>query len=1542
MRICRAITPNALKNNRKKDVIMNYKNKVNAIVLLAGLCSGASVFAAEKTMSYKKDWGYKPYYSQFKGIIPNVIEHNSAPLSGFSDPSATSHALLRKMGCFKSTNVAQFGHLKKLGVVGDNSLFSIVSGAEPKIIPNRGAPEAQNLLSRVNGIPVSNLSIKWADTKTTAGRACLLKMLSNPTVDTKKIIKRRTIIDSISKQVFSHCWFDGEATADVCVKKIIDDKNSSSVSLNACAKLIDTLAIDTASLKETFNRHCCASPDSMNTPGALAKLTAMRILRSGRENFSSVASMLTASGIRSVLGGFVTGATVDPSKPLGEEGKKLGTALLGSAWKSMEPATKELLSPLGFDLFPHFYNGRYKEAGLQLLFPAGWWHFPQLIGVETGVLSGLNDIKNFGSIFKEAYKQGSGIFFSDEARKKLPSLLSPMKTAGGYNPQLSLMSHYDAYWLSELGEAEQKILDVFGAITEFKDQWTSIKSILVLEKSKKAKIVDDFYKQLDELEKASVFTKTNKSIQLFWQISSLPEYENPFTILIKYIGKIDALAAVSHYISDLKNKGLSVCNVDFKDQDDLFIDIKGAYHPLVASALDKKNKLKTLVKNDIHFDKDERNILLVAPNTAGKSVLGGTISFELEWWAQTFGKGFGTAFTLTPISYFLVNKNIDQKMQKGTSTGREQVNSIGALTSQLKKLATERDMITHRVPKVLVFGDELLSGLPEKHATEILFEEGGLFPTLNKNPYIASVVISHFDLQSEVQKLNEGKNSFVYKNMEVKEKNNGKFKYTYKIQPGAGFWFNDKEQRERFTTFYRTYLEERKKKDGFDVQSCVYQNKQYISLASLPAAMRGNEEIADFLQGFVSSNVITPEHCKKLGIIKKNDSLWHEISDNGKRFTTESGKPKLAEWLMSPANTDAEIKRRQDLVELVRDKNKRAEVRTVLKEFASVEKDFGNNLVKARQNSVNFCFKNVRDYCNARAAELGLFGEYLKDDKVWSETIWRRMGKFFVKQGIPYAKRILGFVGASNDSVTVTSSVRAGCAALGVGTFVVAPILTKIFTTPIKQALSSGIAFAAGRQSLYESLRAFKSGMINDLLPKSPLGAVSLQRFLGQLTGVNAGMAFYHKDYKNGVVSLAGTVSAYALSYLLYRYAMRQYAESALGRAENGILHQFDNLCKVNTIFGRAQKSCGTTFAFEKSFPVLASFKQSLQDAQKGNVFTRAARKINVFSQYCGAEAQYRVDSCLQENEKVTSPQILPAKPEVEKSAYKDDEQASIVQVYKLFEYFGELDSACVIADWLDALEASGVKVGKAEFIQQGEPHLVNATHPLLLRYQRANKGKVVANSVDFSKKRNYVMAAPNSAGKTVFLGTVGLCTALAHACGWGPWESYKLQRCDAIVFQKKLTDDIAAGESTGSNQAGSILDAAQLVNWAKKEKKHVLFIADEPLSGVPEAVFTDFMFNEKILGLLNLINQYPGINSIIATHFAFDVKNLQNFARADMEVFAEKMEAGPYKYRFDPTFTFKEGSGFWLSSNPEDIDKATDYMRQYSDKCRENKESSL
>lgn len=1528
---------------------MKYKNKINGTVLLVGLFSGTALLASEKPVSYKKDFGYKSYYSQFNGIIPNVIERNFVPSNsgaiqgiaeglgvklpstdgGFSDPSATSHVLLKKMGSFKSTGVAECNHLKKLGVIGRfNSLFSVVSGAEPKIIPNLGSPEVQDLLSKVNGIPVSNLSIEWADTKTTAGRACLLKMLSNPTVDTKKIIKRRAIIDSITKEEASYGYINGVKQTESFVKK-----QKICISLNDCAKLIDTLSIDTKSLKETFNRHYFLSPDSINKPGSLSKLTAMRILRSGRENLSGVASMLASHGIRSILGGFVTGATIDPSKPLREEGKKLGTAFLGSAWKSMEPQTKQLLSPLGFDLFPLLYNGRYIEAGLQLLFPAVLWQTPHFICAYIALLVKLGK----GTEFISSYSKARDIL-DDKMRILLDAICRPTKMAGVYDPQTSLVFHYDAYWLSELGEAEQKILDIFGAVKEFKEKWLSIKSILVLENSKKAKIVDDFYQKLDELEKASVFTKTNKSVQLFWHISSLPEYENPFTILIKYIGKIDALAAVSYYISALKLKKLPVCDVEFKDQDALLIDIKEAYHPLVASALENRNKLNKLVKNDIHFDKGCRNILLVAPNTAGKSVLGGTISFELTW-AQTFGKGFGTAFTLTPISHILVNKNIDQKMQKGTSTGREQVNSIGALTSQLEKFATEKDSITHRVPKVLVFGDEPLSGLPKKHATEILFENGGLFHTLEKHPYIASVVISHFDLQPEVKKLHNGNNSFVYKNMEVKEKNNGKFRYTYKIKPDAGFWFNDQEKRERFILFYRNYLEDRKKNNGFGKQSCVYQNRQYISLSSLPAAMRGNAEIADFLQGFVSSNVITPAHCKKLGIIKKHNSLWHEISDDGKRFTTESGKPKLAEWLMSPAYTDAEIKRRQELVELVRDKNKRAEVRTVLKEFATVEKDFGNNLVNARKNSVNFSFKNVRAICSGLALDLGILGEQLKDDAVLSETIWQRTKKFFVKRGISCAIPILNFVGGSNDSVTVTSCVRAGYAAMGVGTFVLMPILMKILIAPILNGVKSGIEFTYGRQSLYESLRAFKSGTINDLLPKSPLGAVSLQRFLGQLTGVNAGMAFYHKDYKNGIVSLAGTVGAFALSYLVYRLAVRQYEESALGRAEKDILHQFDNLCKVNEIFGKARKSCGPAFA--KSFPVGHSFEQSLRDAQKGNIFTRAARKINVFSQYCGDEARSRVDDYLKDCQKL--PQILPAQPPMSRTlTYKDDEKTSIVQVHRLFEHFGELDSACVIADWLDELEASGVKVGKAHFVATGDSHLVNATHPLLLRYQRVNKGKVVANSVDFNKHRNYVMASPNSSGKTVFLETVGLCTALAHACGWGPWGNYTLQRCDAIVFQKKLTDDISACESTGSNQAGSILDAAQLVNWAKKKNKRVLFIADEPLSGVPESVFTDFMFNKNILGLLCSINECSGINSIIATHFNFSVNDLQHFVRADMEVFAKKAVQGPYKYKFDKTFIFREGSGFWLSSNPEDIEKANDYMRQYSDECREKKDNAL
>jgi len=1439
---------------------MKNKNKIykrfSILVFLMG--SFGSIIGSESSLLLNKN----TFYGAYKNFIPNKpILTGDKQNQRFFPIQPTAHSLLQQLGGCNKSNVFKpeqlasfkaggFGLCQEINKGNMTSSPSLLIKPENKSENKPDSVASQKTLSEVfrsifsedslvseiaqGGVQDAPLNEEIA-AKTVAGRAFLLDMLSHPITDVSEIKKRCAAIKKLREMKL---------------------RNRNSYQLE-CVDLEAGCSFKTQELRDFYDQHLF-SPSKYTDPKWLTHLVGMRVLRSLYTNHEGPVNDLSSNGFHTVMGGLSAGTDM-PSNMSFFEGVRFFGSALGSSFKNHAATVVESVV------------NTYGVNGWPLLAKGHW--------LAGGVFTAMPLINCFIS----------HLMMSTSTKKDLVRI---SVRAGAGTPNTMINTLMDGYQFTQLGESEQFICDYLEKMYYASGLWDNISNTLDVAENEK-KSINAFFVELCsiynellsfeyslkhsrtsfELCKNFVYKKagwavvSQKLAQLFWKTANMPPDQNPLQQFWVLLGKFDAYLALASYFDRLTAKGLPVCEVEFDEKsNDPCIEIKGAYHPLIAAQTDYKN-VKT---SDITFNKDMRNIQVVAPNMAGKSVFLSTLLNEID-----LGQGTGfmcaTSAKMTPVRV-RASKNVDESMATQKSTGRAQVNSIGELVDEVETAVKDK-------AKILLLVDEPCAGLKEVGAQKILFAKSGLIEACDKNPNALCCMVTHFDLR---EKLKEFK-SFKYMNLQVKEEQQNNFEYTYALQDGDGWWFSDPAKRGRFVTWFADRL---KKQASKKVQNKVIEYPEFEAMAfeDLPTLTSADSKVAQFMHKFNRTTVTPLEQLQKLNIVGEEKSLFHAIAgDKRERLQTSVGALKLSQWLVSPGTTHEEILRRQKLVDQLKGKAnsaRRKEVQKVCAEFKKVEQDLAGNAARVAAQSNLY--------------EDGTF-KYFK----WSVDIKKRLSE--------------------SSSITV---LRTAASLKGMGAYVLAPIVSSVvFHTLLNSFFSIERFVEAWRKNkpmqFLQEAKTWKTAMLKALTPKSPFGKSTFSQFMNQVTGARAVKALYNKDYKTGIFSLCAFIGTCGLTYFMYKAMQESYKSSDYGQADAVLFPYFDTMQKGRLLL----KTAAQKFDNSVQLSLDKKFDKAVDEAQ--NSFLPAG-KIECLADYCG----YKLRTKGSEEEPLTYKETLP--------------------LHDLFDQMGELDAACAIAEWLDMLEEKGFPVCKASFIADKDAvaaqlTMQGAIHPLFPSYHNYNSNEVVKNDFEFGAKgRNYMITAANSAGKSVAIQNA-FNVNLAQSIGWALCKNYNAVVCHKIVFNKSINDDMSKGDSTGSAQTGSVLDLADMVEWADKNKKNVFFGCDELLSGTQGALAKDLLFNPEVLGLFVKMNACPRVMSILSTHFDLhtDIQALNSFCSKYMVVIPHKHEESN-TYTFEKTFKLADETdhsrddttqgNWWI--NPDKQYLVNAYMQGYYAEC--------
>lgn len=1419
--------------------------------LYASLCSFiflvgsfGSIICSESSALLNKN----TFYGAYKNFIPNqFIFTGDQQNQRFFSVQPTTHSLLQQFGecnkfksvVFKQEQLAPFkaGGYGLFQEINKGNMTSSLTKPDNKAENKSDSVDFQKDLSDAElvkeiaqgGIKNTVLS-EEISAKTVAGRAFLLDMLSHPITDVAEIEKRRKTIKKL---------------------RAIKLRNRNTFQLE-CVDLEAGCSLKTQELREFYDQQW-VSPSQFTGSKWLSYLVGMRVLRSLYTNHEGPINDLNSDGMRNLMGGLSAGVDMPLNVSWLEGIRFFYSSLMLSSKNHATTVVESVLNAYGVNGWSLLAKGHWLAGGVFTAMPLINWFF-------------------------------CNITMSDAAKEDLVKI--PVR-AGAGTPNTMIMTGMDGYRFTKLGESEQFICDYLEKMFYAKTLWENIAETLDVPENEKQSI-SAFFNELELIynkewdpepgSKIKLYAKriynkiswlrlSQKLVQFFWKTVNKPLDQNPLQQFWVLLGKYDAYLAIASYFDRLAAKGLSICEVEFDEKsNDPCIEIKGAYHPLIAV----RNGYKNIKTSDITFNKDTRNIQLVAPNMAGKSVFLSTLLQEIDL-AQSTGFMCATSAKMTPVRV-RASKNVDESMASQKSTGRAQVNSIGELVEEIK-IATKDNS------KILLLVDEPCAGLKEAGAQKILFAKDGLIETCDKNPQVMCCMVTHFDLRENLKKFK----SFKYKNLSVKEeKEADTFEYTYALENGEGWWFSDPEKRRRFVGWFTNML---KKQTREKVRNKVvnYPEFETVSFEDLPTLIPGDSTIARFMHKFNRTTVTPLEQLQKLNVIGEEKSLFHAIAgEKRERLQTSIGALKLSQWLVSPGTTKEEIVRRQKLVEELRGKKnseRRKEVQKTCAEFKQVEHVLAGDAVRIASQSS------------------------LYKDGTFKAFKWKVDIKEYLSE---------------RSSITVLRTVAS---LKGMGAYILTPIISSaLFNTLLNSFFSIERFIDAWKNKrplqFLQEAKTWKTAMFESMTPKSPFGKSTFNQFMNQVTGIRAIKALYNKDYKTGVFSLCSFIGTCGLTYFIYKNAQKEYANSDYGRGDELFLPYFDAIQKGRTLLNTAAQQFGNSVQLSLD----KKFEKIVDTAQKSLL---PSGKIECLVDYCGYKLK-------------------------EKCKTVATDYKSTLPLHDLFDQMGELDAACAIAEWLDMLEEKGFSACKASFIEDkdvvgAQVTMQGAIHPLFPFYSNYVPNNVVRNDFKFDEnKRDYMITAPNSSGKSVAIQNA-FNINIAQSFGWALCQNYKAAIFHKVIFNKSINDDMSKGDSTGSAQAGSVLDLADMVEWAGENEKNVFLGCDELLSGTQESLAKDLLFNTEVLGLFKKMNTCPYVISMLSTHFDLheDIQTLKSFCSKYMVVVPHKNEKDN-TYTFEKTFKLADETdhsvddvtqgNWWI--NPEKRFLVEAYMNNYYEIC--------
>lgn len=249
------------------------------------------------------------------------------------------------------------------------------------------------------------------------------------------------------------------------------------------------------------------------------------------------------------------------------------------------------------------------------------------------------------------------------------------------------------------------------------------------------------------------------------------------------IGHVETLVRSALFYAEHKENNNPVCFVEFVDEQQPVLHLKGAWNLLF-------DKQKVVKLDAIKLGKGGAQCIVISgSNGTGKSGSLNTIGYCF-FLGKVGGISPAESVAMTSFDKGKVHRNIQENIAMGDSSFMAQQADFVRSCNEVKDLRNNE--------RALIFFDEPLNGTVEETAGRIIYENGKNF--LAQQRQAICFIATHAELPTHLEADTRG--IFVNYQVEVLEPRLGEFKRTFKLLPGIPeWWFNDAEKRFRFVTW---------------------------------------------------------------------------------------------------------------------------------------------------------------------------------------------------------------------------------------------------------------------------------------------------------------------------------------------------------------------------------------------------------------------------------------------------------------------------------------------------------------------------------------------------------------------------------------------------------------------------------------------------------------------------------------------------------------------------------------------------------------------
>jgi len=285
-------------------------------------------------------------------------------------------------------------------------------------------------------------------------------------------------------------------------------------------------------------------------------------------------------------------------------------------------------------------------------------------------------------------------------------------------------------------------------------------------------------KSVFEQEKFGIFSHAGNVLAAYEYLGELKE---SFSAPLEAMGEIDAYLAIVKLIKEHQNKPSGFCFVDFVDQNEPLIQLKGVWSTLVGS---ENAKPATIV---LGGEDKPNNAMFTGPNGSGKSIVMKAI-VSCDVLGRTFGIAPAKAAKMSLFKKVYTYVNVKEDPRLGQSLFMAEKARGEDILNRLSMNPNE---------KVIIIIDEPYNGTISDSSETLTYDLAG---AIAKYPNAVCLLATH---RRKPADLADETNKFTNYHFKIIEHDDNTIERTFELASGkCDWWYSDDARRDRYIKLF--------------------------------------------------------------------------------------------------------------------------------------------------------------------------------------------------------------------------------------------------------------------------------------------------------------------------------------------------------------------------------------------------------------------------------------------------------------------------------------------------------------------------------------------------------------------------------------------------------------------------------------------------------------------------------------------------------------------------------------------------------------------